>query len=124
MGLSLGVLLGVLNVLVIGVGMSFAHGRFDPNVMVWVVAFGIVPGVVLGALLGWLADVMKALPIWLRRFVLVVPAVLLVVALAAEFSMQGFIYVSCIPTAVAVLLLERGTRKVVTPPVPVAHARR
>lgn len=124
MGLSHGVLLGVLNVVVIGVGMAFAHGRFDPNVMVWVIAFGMVPGVVLGALLGWLADVMRALPIWLRRCVLVVPAVLLVVALAVEFSMESFIYVSCIPTAVAVLLLERSTRKVVVPAVPVAQARR
>ena len=124
MGLSLGVLLGVLNVLVIALGMALSHGRFDPNVMVMVVVFGIVPGIIVGALLGWLADVMKPLPVWLRRVVLVAPAVLVVVLLAAEFALQSFVVVSCIPTAVAVLLLERGTRKVVTPAVPVAQTRR
>jgi hypothetical protein len=56
--------------------------------------------------------------------VLVVPAVLLVALLGAEFLMQHMILVSCIPTAVATFMLERGTRADVAPPVPVAHARR
>jgi hypothetical protein len=89
-----------------------------------VVAFGIVPAIVLGALLGWLADVTATLPVWLRRFLLIVPAVLLVAVLGTEFGLQHMILVSCIPTAVATLLLERGTRNHVAPPVPVAHVRR
>ena len=121
-GVPLGIMLGALNVLVIGIGMAGVYG--EAGIVVWVLIFGIVPGFLLGGLLGWLADVMKPLPIWLRRFVLVVPAVLLVVVLATQFSMQNFIALSCIPTAVATLLLERGTREVAPPPVPVAHARR
>jgi hypothetical protein len=118
-GVPLGIMLGALNVFVIGIGMA-AVGR-EPGIALWVVMFGIVPGLVLGALLGWLADVMKPLPIWLRRVVLLVPAVLLVVVLATELTMESFIVLSCIPTAVATLLLERGTRLVVVPPVPVAR---
>lgn len=121
-GPPLGILLGALNVLVIGTGMAAIYG--EAGIVVWVLIFGIVPGFMLGGLLGWLADAMKPLPIWVRRFVLVVPAVLLVVVLAAQFSMQSFIVLSCIPTAVATLLLERATREVIPPPVPVAHARR
>lgn len=121
---ALGVLLGALNVLVIGVGMSVMAGDHDLQIAVWVAIFGIVPAVVLGALLGWLADVMAPLPTWVRRFVLILPATLLVIVLAAEFTMQDFILVSCIPTVVAALVLERGTRLVVPPPVPLAHARR
>ena len=118
----LGLALGALNVFVIALGLAGIGG--EAGIALWVVMFGIVPGIVIGALLGWLGDAMKPLPIWLRRFVLSVPAVLLVIVLAAEFSMQDFILLSCIPTAVATLLLERGTRLVEPPPVPVAQARR
>jgi len=121
-GVPLGIMLGALNVIVIAIGMAGIGG--ESGIAMWVVTFGILPGLVLGALLGWLAETMKPLPIWVRRFVLIVPAVLLVVLLAAEFSLQSFIALSCIPTAVATLLLERGTRQVAPPPVPVAHARR
>jgi hypothetical protein len=118
----LGMTLGALNVLVIGIGMAVV-GR-EAGIALLVLAFGVVPAIVLGALLGWLADVMKTMPLWPRRFVLIVPAVLLVVVLGAEFAMQHMILVSCIPTAVATFMLERGTRTEVAPPVPIAHARR
>jgi ABC-type dipeptide/oligopeptide/nickel transport system permease subunit len=121
---ALGILLGAINVLVIGLGMSFAAGDRELQIAMFVMIFGIVPGVVLGALLGWLAEVMAPLPVWLRRFVLCLPAMLLVMVMAVEFSMQHFILVACIPTLVAAFVLERATRLVATPPVPVAHARR
>src|SRR5690349_21503693 len=118
----LGILLGALNVLVIAIGLAGAGD--EPGIAMWVVAFGIVPGILLGALLGWLAEVMQPLPIWVRRFVLLVPAVALVAVLAGEFSLQHFILLASIPTAVAALVLERGTRPSSPPPVPLAHARR
>lgn len=118
----LGLALGALNVLVIAIGLAGVGG--EAGIALWVVMFGIVPGILVGALLGWLAEVMQPMPIWIRRFVLSVPAVLLVIVLAAEFSLQDFILLSCIPTAVATLLLERGTRLVAPPPVPLAQARR
>ena len=121
---ALGILLGVINVLVIGLGMSFAAGDPELQIAMFVTMFGIVPAVVLSALLGWLAEAMAPLPVWVRRFVLCLPAMLLVIVLAAEFSMQHFILVSCIPTVVAAFVLEHATRLVAPPPVPVAQARR
>ena len=118
----LGILLAMSNVLVIGIGMQ-AGGR-ERDIVVLVLIFGSVPSILVGALLGWLADVMKPLPVWARQFVLIVPAVLLVIVLGAAFGMQRFIFVSCIPTAVATLVLERATRLAQTPPLPPAQARR
>lgn len=115
----LGIMLGALNVIVIAIGMAGVAGQ--ARFAEWVIMFAIMPGVVVGALLGWLADVMKPMPTWARRSVLLVPAVLLVVVLAGEFRLEQFILLSCIPTAVAALLLERGTRLAAEPPVPTAR---
>lgn len=120
-GTALGILLGLLNCAVIGIGMAARGG--EAGIAVWVFMFGLVPAVILGAILGWIADVMKPLAIWVRRVVLIVPALLLVIGLGDFFALHEFIVVSCIPTLVATLLLERGTRLVVAPPVPLAHAR-
>ena len=119
--MALGILLGALNVLIIATGLAAIDG--DPSTILLVAMYGIVPGVVLGALLGWVAGVMNPLPIWVRRFVIAFPAVLLVWVLASFFLLQEFILVSCIPTAVAVLVLERATRLVLPPPLPPATAR-
>jgi hypothetical protein len=57
----------------------------------------------------------------LRLSVLTLPALGLVFVLAREFDMTRFALVSCIPTVVAALILERWTRKPAAPPaVPVA----
>jgi hypothetical protein len=126
---GVGVLLGLANVAVIGLGLGLAvslegAGGHPLGIAFFVCMIGIVPAVVLGALLGWLAEVTAPLPRWLRAFVLTLPALLLVVLLGAYFAMQQFILVACIPTVVAALVLERATRLVVTPPLPVARARR
>jgi hypothetical protein len=118
-GVPLGIALGALNVIVIGIAMAFAADEAD--VAIWVAMFGIVPGLIAGALVGWLADLMKPLPSWVRTIMLIVPAVLVVIFLGMTFAMPHFIAVSCIPTAVAALLLERGTRRAITPRVPVAR---
>jgi hypothetical protein len=121
---GLGVLLAAANVVVIGLGLGFTAPAGHPlGIAFFVCMIGIVPAVVLGALLGWLADVTAPLPVWLRTLVLALPAIALVVLLGAYFSMHDFIVVASIPTFVAVLLLERATRQVTPPPLPVAHAR-
>ena len=120
----MGIALGALNVLFIAIGMALMEGNAHPGVVVLVVMFGMVPGVLLGAGLGWIAGLMKASPIWLRRFVLLVPAILLVAMLGSEFDLEHFIAMSCIPSVVGVLILERNTRLVAPPIVPPAQVHR
>lgn len=117
-----GLLLGVANVVFIACGLAVLEGELE--IAVLVTMFGMVPGAVLGAVLGLIAKATQAHSIWLRRVALIVPAVLLVIWLGSEFTMEDFILVSCIPTVVAAVVLERATRLVVPPPVPVAHARK
>lgn len=120
-GAWLGVVLGALDVFVIATGMAdVCHA---PSIAVLVIVFGLVPGIVLGGLLGWLAEVMAPLPVWLRRCVLIVPPLLLVVLLGGELGKEQFIALASIPTLVAALLLEGATRLSVAPPLPVARAR-
>ncbi len=116
-----GTLLGALNVFVISLGIAGVEGQ--PNIAMLVIIFGGLPGVVAGTLLGALAHVMDDAPVPLRIGVLSVPALGVVFGLAHEFRMQDLAMVSCIPTVVAALILERWTRKVEAPLVPVARAR-
>lgn len=118
----LGIALGALDVLVIAIGMAVFGGAAE--IAMWVAMFGIVPGLVLGGLLGWLAAAIKAWPIWFRRFALWLPAMFLVMFLGAEFGLEKFILSSLVPTAVATLILEGRTRLVEQPVVPRAQARR
>lgn len=120
-----GVLLGALNVLVIGIAMGASMARGDVlGVAFFVSIVGILPGVVTGACLGALAGSMRAQPRWLRVPMLLVPALALVAALAMTFGLISFAAVSAIPTTVAVLILERWTRERVEPIVPPARAHR
>lgn len=116
--------MGALNVVVIAIGMGASVGHHDVlGVAFFVAMVGIVPGVVTGACLGAIAGALRAQPSWLRLPLLLVPALLVVTALALAFSMVSFAGVSAIPTCVAVLLLERWTRQRVEPVVPPARAR-
>jgi hypothetical protein len=121
-GVLKGSLLGALNAFVIAIGMAGVEG--EANIAVLVLIFGGLPAVVAGALLGALASVMDDAPVPLRIGVLTVPALGVVFGLAHEFRMQELAMVSCIPTVVAGLMLERWTRKIEAPPVPVARATR
>lgn len=116
---ALGLLLGAANTFVIGVGFSAVAG--DVEVAVMVMVLGVVPGTVLGAMLGGTAHLTKAWPVWWRRVLLTVPALVLVVLLGRFFALYEFILVSCIPTVVAAFILERNTRSVTPPPVPPAR---
>jgi len=117
--IRLGVLLGVLDVVVIAIGLAVVAG--DDQVVVFVAMFGIVPGIAMGGLLGVIAKTIAGSPIIVRCMALCLPALALVWLLASVFLMEHYILVSSIPTLVAVLLLERGTRRVVSPPLPVAR---
>ena len=109
-----GIMLGVINVVVISLGMSVAahdaHSPIDLGVGMFVLVFGILPGVLAGAVLGLIAEILTKRPRWLRLLVLVVPAVGVVALVAYPFNMQMYVPVSSIPTLVATLILERATR--------------
>ena len=122
MGALRGVVLGAANVLVIGIGIGVL--RQDLGLTPAVIMYGGIPGLFAGAVLGVVAQCTEARPPWLRAVVLAVPAVGLVVFLAAlfeVFGMYAYVPVACIPTIVAALILERWTRRPPPAPVPVAR---
>ncbi len=121
MAVARGVVLGAVNVLVIAIGLGFMVN--DSAVPPFVIIFGGVPGVAVGGLLGLLAARTDTSPPWLRAALLAVPALGVVVFLAGAFGMYSYVVVSCIPTMVAALVLERWTRRVTPPPVPVAKVQ-
>jgi hypothetical protein len=121
---ALGALLGALNVALIAMGLASLFDVYNRHVEDAVLSAGIVPGVGLGALLGWLAGTVSTRSIWFRRFLLTLPALLLVALLGGAYYVGlDMIALCAIPTAVAALVLERATRKVEPPPLPTAHAR-
>ncbi len=112
-------ILGLVNVFVIAIGMAVLEN--EAQMMSLVVVFGGIPGVVAGAFIGAAASALAPQPPAVRLALLALPAVGVVFGLAHEFGMQDLATVSCIPTLVGVLILERWTRVVAAPPVPVAR---
>jgi len=112
-------LLGLVNVIVIAIGMAALE--HEAQMMSLVVMFGVIPGVLAGAFIGATATALSSMRPALRIPLLALPAVGVVFGLAHEFGMQDLATVSCIPTLVGVLILERWTRFVAPPPVPVAR---
>lgn len=128
-GIWKGALLGIVNVLVIGVGIAAFDvdpdsGRhFEAGLVVLVIIYGGLPGLFGGAALGLLADLLNHLPRVVRMLILTLPALGLVYGLARMFHLLELAPVSCIPTVVAALILERWTRRPADPPpVPVARS--
>lgn len=112
-------LLGIANVLVIAVGMTVLTN--EDAVFMFVTLFGGVPGLAAGALLGVVGAKMTQAGRLARLAALGLPALGLVFLLARWFLLVEFALISCIPTLVAVLILEQWTRVVPVPPVPVAR---
>lgn len=112
-------LLGLVNVFVIAIGMAVLER--EAQMMSLVVMFGGIPGVLAGAFIGAAATALAPQRPAVRIALLALPAVGVVFGLAHEFGMQDLATVSCIPTLVGVLILERWTRVVPVPPVPVAR---
>jgi hypothetical protein len=117
-----GMLLGIANCVVIAVGMAAPEHTDGLGLGMIVFLVGVLPAIFAGCLLGWLAGKWASQPVRSRRLRLLIPAWLVVVALAIMTGLVNFILVSWIPTTVAVLLLERATRRPPAPPVPVARA--
>lgn len=114
-----GTFLGLLNVVVIGTGLSISE--HNAGVLPLVMIFGAVPGMFLGLILGLFAGAFPKLAVALRLALMIVPSLGLVYMLADEFAMADYIAVAMIPTAVAGSILERWTRWSEAPPLPIAH---
>ncbi len=114
-----GTFLGLLNVVVIAVGLSISEQ--NAGVLPLVLVFGAIPGMFLGLILGLFAGAFPRIAVAARLALLIVPSLGLVYMLADEFAMADYILVAMIPTTVASSILERWTRWRETPPLPVAH---
>lgn len=122
-GIWKGTVLGALNVFLIAVGMAAWEG--GPAMVFLVSVFGILPGLVAGAILGGVAEATETLPRPLRIALLALPAIAVVYGLARQFSLMELAYACSIPTVIVAVILERWTYKpAAPPPVPVARAVR
>ena len=118
-GVYKGLLLGTINVVVIAIGLA---GLEQTGISGLVIIFGGLPGAIGGALLGAIGQLIDDAKVPIRIGVLALPAFGLVFLLATQFGMENAAWISCIPTLVAALILERWTRKQPEPePVPVAR---
>jgi hypothetical protein len=109
-GPSDGMMLGIANAAVIAVGLSAVDPDFRLQMATVVFLFGSLPAILAGAALGRLADALAESRVWVRRLWLVVPAWLVVVVLGVVIGMVEVVFVACIPTTAAALLLEKRTR--------------
>ena len=116
-----GFVLAAANVIVIALGIAMMERSGEAAALVMMI--GMIPGVLAGIVLGLVAGQMEHNSVVARTAALIVPTVGVVVLLATEFGMEELIVVASIPSVVSALLLERWTRKVELPPVPVAQIR-
>jgi hypothetical protein len=116
-----GFVLGAANVMLIALGIAMMESSGEAAVLVMM--FGMIPGVLAGIVLGAIAGHMENSNVVARIAALIVPALAVVILLGTEFGMDELIPVASIPSVVAALILERWTRKVEPPPVPVAQIR-
>ena len=114
-------MLAAANVMLIALGIATMEGSAEAALLVMM--FGMVPGVISGVVLGIVAGHMEKRSVVARTAALIVPSLGVVVLLATEFGMDALIPVASIPSVVAALVLERWTRKIEPPPVPVAQIR-
>jgi hypothetical protein len=119
--ISLGALLGFINTVVIAIGMSAedSHDRIGAVLLITMIAC--LPAVLTGAVLGAIASGLVTQSIWVRRALLIPPALGLVGGLGLMFGLSGFVPIACIPTLACGLYLERHTRG--EAPVPMVVAR-
>ncbi len=116
-----GFVLGAANVILIALGIAAMESSGEAALLVMMI--GMIPGVLAGLVLGVVAGQMERYSVVARIAALAIPAVAVVILLATEFGMQEMIVVASIPSVVAALILERWTRKIEPPPVPVAEIR-
>lgn len=104
----LGILLGVANVFANG-ALFMAFGGY-PDDAGLLIAYGLLPGVVAGLVIGFLAGATSRSTRIERFVVVVVPAVFVVVVLGALFGLVAFVPFAMMPTVLACMILESRTR--------------
>jgi hypothetical protein len=109
--------LAAANVLTIAIALSFEIGDKGGDVVGLVMMFTILPALIVGAICGRIAEVTQQHRPFVRIAVVALPACGLVAWLAAQFAMWQYVPHACIPTLVAVSILERTTRRVELIPV-------
>lgn len=121
-GSGVGVLLALLNVAVISLGMGVA--THEMGIAVFVFAFTFIPAIFAGAIIGALAEASATRLPGHRMLVLGALALVVLTGLARLFEMEAYIPLTTIPTGLAVIALERLTRRTPNePPIPVAVVR-
>ena len=108
--------LAIANVVVIALALTLEIPLRSAGLSVLIVAYGCWPAILLGYVLGKIADATSSQRTVARLAVLAVPACGLVVMLAALCHLLRFAPHACIPTFVAASILERTTRKPVLVP--------
>lgn len=121
MAVAKGLLLAAINVVVVAFGIAGLAN--DADMVPVVTVLGGIPGLLTGASLGGLASLIDDQDRWLRRFVLGMLAILAAAMIGAFFGAPEFIAPACVPTVAAALVLERWTRRLPAPPIPVATAQ-
>ena len=109
-----GVLLGMINIVAIAVVMGLVAGDRTIDFLrhdLLFVPFGGIPAAIAGAMIGLLAARTQTYTPRLRVTLLGAPAVAIVFAATAAFHMADLAPAACVPTFVAVLVLERWTRQ-------------
>ena len=124
-----GFILGLINLVVVTAAIAVttwnsSHEASDIAVddaiqtftWTWMIAF--LPSLITGAFVGWIAGNIAHRHRAIRLAILVPIPVGIVAAMGAGLGMNEFILPSCIPTLVAVLVLERWTRARIANPLP------
>ena len=120
---DLGAVLGIANAFVIAIGLSttLEPGGTWINATIMVFAVALVPSMLVGFILGSIAERTHDHRRWIRLLVLALPALATVFALASVFSLTAYFARAAIPTLVATLLLERYTRAKPALPMGIVH---
>jgi ABC-type Mn2+/Zn2+ transport system permease subunit len=94
-----------------------------PSVFPAVITLGMMPALVVGIGVGYLAAESTARSIAWRRRMMAAPAIAGVALLGIAFGLQVIVPLAAIPTVVGVLVLERATREPDELPVAAARVR-
>ncbi len=115
-GVRVGAQLGLLNTLFIAFAFGFAFAKSEETQLspwflaLMIFAFGVVPGVVTGMLLGRIGIALARRHVVIRCIALAVPAIGTMLGYAAFFGLASRFALGVIPTVVCALILERATR--------------
>lgn len=121
---ALGIALGIANLAFVAFAIVWSVPQLSRETFtepyVTIVVLGFIPSVFAGALTGVIAGATRRWPLAGRLTVVCVVPLVLVYMLGHAFEMEEQIVPTLIPTAVAVLVLEKHTRHVDPPAIPPA----